>query len=218
MHQVSRAVQRSKGRLLPHAAAQATVSRDVTFCGVGLHSGDACELTISPAPANHGITFQRPPAPPVRATFGSVIDTTLSTVLASAPPAPLGRRAQRAGYLLSRLGIPAGSWLAGSTVATVEHLMAALSGAGIHNAAVSMTGGEVPVMDGSARCVCVCLCVCVFVSDMSIYIFMYIHRYIHRYIHTYIHVLYTHTHVSHTHTHTHTHTQGLHHCPQMLDP
>ena len=136
---------------LPRATAQATVARTVTFRGIGLHTGEACELAVSPAPADHGITFQRPPALPVRATCGSVIDTTLSTVLASAPPAPLGRRAQRAGYLLSRLGVTAGAWLAGSTVATVEHLMAALSGAGIHNAAISMTGGEVPIMDGSAR-------------------------------------------------------------------
>lgn len=39
---------------------------------------------------------------------------------------------------------------AGGTVATVEHLLAALSGSGIDNAVVELDGPEVPIMDGSA--------------------------------------------------------------------
>jgi UDP-3-O-[3-hydroxymyristoyl] N-acetylglucosamine deacetylase len=39
----------------------------------------------------------------------------------------------------------------GTTVGTVEHLMAALAGSGIDNAWIELDGPEVPVMDGSAE-------------------------------------------------------------------
>ena len=38
----------------------------------------------------------------------------------------------------------------GATVQTVEHLMAALAGLGIHNALIEIDGPEVPILDGSA--------------------------------------------------------------------
>jgi UDP-3-O-[3-hydroxymyristoyl] N-acetylglucosamine deacetylase len=38
----------------------------------------------------------------------------------------------------------------GLTVSTVEHLMAALAGCGVHNALVEIDGPEVPILDGSA--------------------------------------------------------------------
>jgi len=38
----------------------------------------------------------------------------------------------------------------GKTIATIEHLMAALAGAGIDNTVIEVGGPEVPVMDGSA--------------------------------------------------------------------
>jgi UDP-3-O-[3-hydroxymyristoyl] N-acetylglucosamine deacetylase len=39
---------------------------------------------------------------------------------------------------------------AGVTVSTIEHLMAALAGTGVHNVVVDIDGPEVPIMDGSA--------------------------------------------------------------------
>jgi len=39
----------------------------------------------------------------------------------------------------------------GTSVGTVEHLMAALAGAAIDNAIVELDGPEVPIMDGSAE-------------------------------------------------------------------
>ena len=39
---------------------------------------------------------------------------------------------------------------AGVSVSTVEHLMAALSGCGIHNALIEIDGPEVPILDGSS--------------------------------------------------------------------
>jgi UDP-3-O-[3-hydroxymyristoyl] N-acetylglucosamine deacetylase len=38
----------------------------------------------------------------------------------------------------------------GASVSTVEHVMAALAGCGIHNAMVEVDGPEVPILDGSA--------------------------------------------------------------------
>lgn len=39
---------------------------------------------------------------------------------------------------------------AGVTVSTVEHVMAALAGCGVHNALIEIDGPEVPILDGSA--------------------------------------------------------------------
>jgi UDP-3-O-[3-hydroxymyristoyl] N-acetylglucosamine deacetylase len=38
----------------------------------------------------------------------------------------------------------------GASVSTIEHIMAALVGCGVHNALVQLDGPEVPIMDGSA--------------------------------------------------------------------
>jgi UDP-3-O-[3-hydroxymyristoyl] N-acetylglucosamine deacetylase len=104
---------------------QRTLQRTVVVEGVGLHSGAKVTLRLVPAPANHGLTFVRMdlpgrPAIPVRADF--VTDTALATTL--------GRD--------------------GAKVATVEHLLAALSGLGIDNLRMEIDGPEVPIMDGSA--------------------------------------------------------------------
>ena len=39
---------------------------------------------------------------------------------------------------------------AGTSVSTIEHIMAALAGCGIHNALIEINGPEVPILDGSA--------------------------------------------------------------------
>ena len=36
---------------------QQTISNEISFKGVGLHSGELCELTLFPAPINYGIKF-----------------------------------------------------------------------------------------------------------------------------------------------------------------
>ncbi len=104
---------------------QRTLRQPVSCTGTGLHSGAAIELTLKPAPVNHGIVFVRTDLPnpveiPARAEF--VVDTQLATTI--------GRGAAR--------------------VATIEHLMAALAGLGIDNCRVEVSGPEVPIMDGSA--------------------------------------------------------------------
>ncbi len=107
------------------AFEQRTLQRAVVVEGVGLHSGSKVVLRLFPAPANHGLVFARVDLPgrpviPVRSEF--VTDTSLATTLG------LGK----------------------AKVATVEHLLAALSGLGIDNLRMEIDGPEVPIMDGSA--------------------------------------------------------------------
>jgi len=104
---------------------QKTVARKVSFSGISLHRGDLVKVTIYPAPANSGIRFVRTDLasrPVIPARHSRVVDTSLATTL----------------------GVP------GATVATVEHLLAAMAGLGIDNARIEIHGAELPIMDGSA--------------------------------------------------------------------
>jgi len=107
------------------ASWQLTLKRPVSCSGIGLHSGKAIQLTISPAPADSGIVFVRedlPNKPAIPALSEKVLDTSLATTI--------GQR--------------------GESVGTIEHLMAALSCLGIDNARVELNGPELPILDGSA--------------------------------------------------------------------
>ena len=102
---------------------QRTVGKRVSCTGVGLHSGKPASLTLAPAAPDAGITFvRRDTGVEIPARADEVVDTFLSTTL--------GR--------------------GGSTVATVEHVLAALSGMGIDNCRVEVDGPEIPILDGSS--------------------------------------------------------------------
>ncbi|UXU74892.1 MULTISPECIES: UDP-3-O-acyl-N-acetylglucosamine deacetylase [unclassified Paracoccus (in: a-proteobacteria)] len=104
---------------------QTTIAQKAQFRGVGLHSGAAVRLAILPAPADHGIVFVRTDLGGARipALWDRVTPSQLCTLLDNGQ---------------------------GATVSTVEHVMAALAGTGIHNAIVEVNGPEVPILDGSA--------------------------------------------------------------------
>jgi len=104
---------------------QRTVAKSVKCSGIGVHSGKKVNLTIKPAPPNHGIKFIRTDllnCPVISANFNMVVDTSLATVI---------------GY-------------EGFIVSTIEHLMASFSGLSIDNALVEVDNYEMPIMDGSA--------------------------------------------------------------------
>ncbi len=108
-----------------HPFRQRTLRQRASLEGVGLHSGALVRITLCPAPADHGIIFERAdllPRVEIAALAENVVDTTLNT--------SLGRGRVRIG--------------------TVEHLMAALAGCGIDNARVEVEGPELPILDGSA--------------------------------------------------------------------
>jgi UDP-3-O-[3-hydroxymyristoyl] N-acetylglucosamine deacetylase len=84
-------------------------------------------MSLHPAAPGAGIVFRRTDLGiDIPARFDCVADTRLCTTLAS-PENPDAR------------------------IGTVEHLMAALVGAGIDNALVCVDGPELPVLDGSAE-------------------------------------------------------------------
>ena len=106
---------------------QVTVSKISEFRGFGLHSGLPVRLVVEPAPENHGIVFHRTDLPASDRVISATIDNWTEARLCT--------------RLVNRVG---------ASVSTVEHLMAALAGCGIHNALVRLNGPEVPILDGSA--------------------------------------------------------------------
>ena len=106
---------------------QSTLKSDAVFTGVGLHSGVAVRMVVKPASADYGIWFRRMDF----AARGAMIAARWDSVLPS------------------RLCTVVGN-MAGVQVSTIEHLMAALAGCGIHNALIEIDAGEVPILDGSS--------------------------------------------------------------------
>lgn len=104
---------------------QTTLQTSVAFEGRGLHTGQDVRVVLRPAAAGTGIVFCRMDLGGVR------IAARWDNVLVS----PLNTRLENAD---------------GVTVSTIEHLMAALAGCGVHNVLVEISGGEVPIMDGSS--------------------------------------------------------------------
>ena len=104
---------------------QRTLKTLTKAVGVGLHSGQRVELTLSPAQPDTGIVFRRVDLPipvdiPVSAQ--AVTDTRLASTISNG----------------------------GAKVHTVEHLMSACAGLGIDNLYVDITAEEVPILDGSS--------------------------------------------------------------------
>ncbi len=107
---------------------QHTLKSPVTFTGVGLHTGRMVRMVVQPASADYGIWFRRTDVMQgdvlVPARWDAVIASRLCTLIGNA---------------------------SGVTVSTVEHIMAALAGCGIHNALIEIDGPEVPILDGSSE-------------------------------------------------------------------
>jgi len=97
------------------------------LAGRGLHTGAPAQLQIAPADEGSGIRFCSRDEP----------ETLVFASLAATRASP--RRTSLVGAI---------------RVSTVEHLLAALWGLGIHDATVRVTGSEIPIFDGSAAPFC----------------------------------------------------------------
>ncbi|NOD92224.1 UDP-3-O-acyl-N-acetylglucosamine deacetylase [Ruegeria sp. HKCCD4884] len=106
---------------------QHTLKSPVTFKGVGLHGGQPATMVLKPAAAGHGIWFKR--------TDIHLGDAMIPAIYHSVERTPLCTR------LVNDSGV---------SVSTIEHIMAALAGCGVHNALIEIDGPEVPIMDGSS--------------------------------------------------------------------
>ncbi|SFZ82853.1 UDP-3-O-[3-hydroxymyristoyl] N-acetylglucosamine deacetylase [Devosia enhydra] len=110
------------------SARQRTLAAALDFSGFGVHSGLPVSLRIAPGAPDSGYTIVRSfedgrSTPPVQVHFSRVTRTTLCTTI------DLGDSV---------------------SVATVEHVISALSGLGVDNARITLTGNECPILDGSA--------------------------------------------------------------------
>ena len=106
--------------------SQKTISKKVSFSGIGIHTGEQVNLNILPALPNTGIIFIRTDLKKnnlVYPLYNNVSDTTLCTTISNE---------------------------SGVKVSTIEHLMGALYGIGIDNAIIELNSQEVPILDGSA--------------------------------------------------------------------
>ena len=105
---------------------QHKIAKEVSYSGIGLHSGKDVLITLKPAAVNTGVTFIRtdiPGKPEIRALAENVSSTVKATTLSEN----------------------------GAEVFTVEHLMAAISMSGVDNIRIEMSSPEPPVADGSAQ-------------------------------------------------------------------
>jgi UDP-3-O-[3-hydroxymyristoyl] N-acetylglucosamine deacetylase len=106
-------------------ALQKTLKSSIHCRGVALHSGARVAMTLHPAAPDSGIVFRRSDrgGAEVRAHWRNAVEQPLCTRLEDGQ---------------------------GLSVATVEHLLAALAGLEIDNVLIELDGPEVPGMDGSA--------------------------------------------------------------------
>lgn len=105
---------------------QATLEKAVSVAGHGVHSAKPCALHIRPAPVDHGIIFVRKDKNGIRHFFPAKTEfsgpTDLCTTLGSGD----------------------------IRLETIEHLMAAISAAGLDNLEIEAESNELPILDGSA--------------------------------------------------------------------
>ena len=106
---------------------QKTINKDLTFKGIGLHSGTAVTMTVKPAAPNSGIIFKR-----IDLKENNIIIPNIFNVSSAIFCTTISNEA-------------------GVSVSTVEHLMGALYGLGIDNVLIEIDNQEVPILDGSAK-------------------------------------------------------------------
>lgn len=108
---------------------QHTIGKDVTYKGLGLHSGMPVTMTMHPAAPGAGIIFKRsdlPGGPEVTAQSRYITNTLRATTLEKGE----------------------------AKVFTVEHVLSALYALQIDNCVIEMDSPEPPVGDGSAKTFC----------------------------------------------------------------
>ena len=106
-------------------APQKTIAHEVSVSGRGLFTGEPTTLTFKPAPVGHGVVFVR-------------IDQGRNVRI----PAVVEHITKRSRRSALRNGA--------DSIETIEHCMAAMAGLGLDNMEITLTGGEVPGVDGSA--------------------------------------------------------------------
>jgi len=105
---------------------QHTLKSNISFHGVGLHTGEICTMNVIPAEGGHGYKFQR-----TDIDGQPIIDACTKNVISTLRNTSLGKDEVE--------------------VHTTEHILAALYASGVDNALIQLNGQEVPILDGSAE-------------------------------------------------------------------
>ena len=106
---------------------QKTISKNISFEGVGLHTGCKVNMTIKPAEPNSGIIFKR-----IDLKENNIIIPNIFNVSSAVFCTTISNET-------------------GASVSTIEHLMGALYGLGVDNVIIEIDSLEVPILDGSAK-------------------------------------------------------------------
>ncbi len=106
---------------------QKTINANVTFEGVGLHTGVNSKIIIKPSAPNTGIVFRRIDLNKNNLIFPNIFNVSNAVLCTT---------------ISNENNIK---------VSTIEHLMAALYGLGIDNAEIDINAQEVPILDGSSK-------------------------------------------------------------------
>ncbi|EMH79812.1 UDP-3-O-(3-hydroxymyristoyl) N-acetylglucosamine deacetylase [alpha proteobacterium HIMB114] len=101
---------------------QKTILKEVSFSGIGLHSGELVNITLLPDDIDTGINFFYKKKK-IKASWKNAEISQLCTKI------------KKDNVYLS----------------TIEHLMSALCGLGVTNLLIKISSGEVPILDGSAK-------------------------------------------------------------------
>ena len=110
-----------------HSLTQKTVKSDISFSGIGLHTGNIVDLTIKPAQPNNGIIFKRTDLKENNIIIPGVFNVSSANFCTT---------------ISNDFGV---------SVSTIEHLMGALFILGVDNAVIEINNNEVPILDGSAK-------------------------------------------------------------------
>ena len=105
---------------------QQTLAREFGFKGKGLHTGKTSSMVLRPAPAGTGILFRR-----VDLGADAIVEALAENITSTARSTTISK-----GEV---------------SVATIEHIMSALTGMDVDNAIIDIDNVEVPILDGSAR-------------------------------------------------------------------
>ena len=105
---------------------QKTLSKEISFEGIGLHTGLKTKIKLLPADEDTGIIFRRIDLKPnveIPALASYVVNTERGTTLGKD----------------------------NAFIKTTEHILASITGCGINNCIIEVYGEEIPIMDGSSK-------------------------------------------------------------------
>ena len=107
--------------------SQKTVKSNISFSGIGLHTGNIVDLTIKSAQPNNGIIFKRTDLKENNIIIPGIFNVSSANFCTT---------------ISNDFGV---------SVSTIEHLMGALFVLGVDNAVIEINNNEVPILDGSAK-------------------------------------------------------------------